>query len=118
MTSIPRLIISNAHRTLIEIVNFMAQYLCGYKSLKRTLPFSFRITTRHGPPLAVDGTSPFSIILPSALKAKSTCPCIDTVSMKLSIPELALIAFSTGKLKHALAMVSSVVKGAFVFIAV
>ena len=118
MTSIPRLIISNAHRTLIAIVNFMAQYRCGYKTLKRTLPFSFRIMSRHGTPLTVDRASPFLIILPSTLEAKSTRPCIDTVSMKLSIPELALIALSSGKLKHALAMVSSVLKGTFVLIAV
>ena len=96
----------------------MTENLSDYKSLKCTHPFSFRISTRYGPPLAVDRAGPFLVILPSALKAKSASPRIDPVPVELAISELSLVALSTGKLKHSLAIVFSLVESPFVFIAV
>jgi len=96
----------------------MTENLSNDKSLKRTLPFSFRISTRHGPPLAEDRAGPLSVVLPSTLKAKSASPPVDAVPVKFTIPELTLVALSTGKFIHPLAMVFSLVKGPFVFIAV
>ena len=96
----------------------MTENLSDYKSLKRTLPFPFRISTRHSPPLAVNRTGPLSVVLPSTLKTKSASPRIDTLPVELAIPELALEALSTGKLKYPLAMVFSLVKRPFIFIAV
>ena len=72
----------------------------AYESLKRALPFPFRISTRNRAPLTVDRAGPFLIILPSALKTESASPRIDTVPVELALPELALVALSTGKLKY------------------
>ena len=96
----------------------MTENLSNDKSLKRTLPFPFRISTRHGPPLAEDRAGPLSVVLPNTLKAKSASPRVDPVPVELSVPELSLVALSTGKLKHALAVGFSLVEGPFVFIAV
>ncbi len=96
----------------------MTENFSVYKSLKRTLPFSVRISTRHGPPLAEDRAGPLSVVLPSTLKAKSDSPRVDPVPVELAIPELSFVALSTGKFIHPLAMVFSLVKGPFVFIAV
>ena len=90
----------------------------AYKSLKRTLPFPFRISTRNRAPLTVDRAGPLSIVLPGAHKTESASPRIDTVPVELATPELALVALSTGKLKNPLAMVFSLVKRPFIFIAV
>ena len=96
----------------------MTEIISDWKSLKRTFPFPFRISTRHGPPLAVNRAGPFLVILPNTLKTKSASPRIDSVPVELAIHKLTLLALSTGKLKHPLAMVFSLVEGPFVFIAV